>query len=86
MTENEKKLYEALDRIVSYYDALERGFRGPSMDDQAKSKHENTMFGEARKVLKQINEARIVGSKAGNIKPDARMPESSDALKPGTGH
>jgi len=58
MTKNEKKLYEALDRLVSYYDALDRGYRGPSMDDQAKSKHENTMFGEARKVLKETTEDR----------------------------
>ena len=54
MTENEKKLYDALERIVSYYDALERGYSGPSIDEQAKGKHENTMFGEARKVLKEF--------------------------------
>lgn len=30
-------------------------------------------------------EARIVTSRAGNIKPDARMPEKCDALNSGTG-
>ncbi len=50
----EEKLYGSLERIVSYYD--KRDFRCPTMDDQAKGKHENTMFGEARKVLKEYEE------------------------------
>lgn len=85
MTLNEQKLYQSLERIVSYYDALERGEGGPSVERQSQGKHENTMFGEARRVLKEVKEARIVGSRAGNIMPDARMPESSDKPNSGTG-
>lgn len=60
MTSNETRLYESLERIVSYYDALDRGYRGSSIDDQAKAKNENTMFGEARNVLKEIkNEKQL---------------------------
>ena len=85
MTENETKLYNSLERIVSYYDVTERGYRAMSMDDQAKAKHENTMFGEARKVLKEIKELRIVTSSEGNGKPAARTPEKCDATNSGTG-
>ena len=52
----EEKLYQALKRIVSYYDDPRRDSRFPSMGDQAKAKHENTMFGEARKLIEEYEE------------------------------
>lgn len=53
----EQKLYEALERIVSYYD--KRDYRFPTIDEQAKAQHENTMFGEARKAIKEYQQ-RII--------------------------
>ena len=54
-----EKLYFSLERIVSYYDALQRTGRIPTMDDQAKATHENTMFGEARKVLEECKKISV---------------------------
>ena len=45
------ELETSLARIVSYYDMAKSGSSLPSMTTQAKAEHENTMFGEARKVL-----------------------------------
>ena len=46
------ELEQSLSRIVSYYDLAKTGPSFPSMTDQAMAEHESTMFGEARKVLK----------------------------------
>lgn len=51
--EERDALFSALNRIVSYYD--KRDYRFPTMDDQAKCEHENTMFGEARAVLRRCS-------------------------------
>jgi hypothetical protein len=45
------ELETSLARIVWYYDKAKSGSSLPSMTTQAKAEHENTMFGEARKVL-----------------------------------
>ena len=50
------KLHNSLERIVSYYD--KRDFRFPTMDEQAKARHENTMFGEARKMIEEYKQIR----------------------------
>ena len=53
------KLYASLKRIVSYFDEPRVGLRLPALEEQAKGQHENTMFGEARKLLKDYETANM---------------------------
>ena len=54
---------KCLQRIVSYYDDPRVGnqWRGlPGMDEQAKCRHESTMFGEARALLLRYSELNTI--------------------------
>lgn len=55
-------LRECLERIVSYYDLAKTGSSLPSLRMQAKSEHENTMFGAARRALAKTANTEITGS------------------------
>jgi len=57
MSEIETALLGALERIVDYYELRERdpnGSRFVDMEYQSRSRHEATMFGEARKVIASV--------------------------------
>lgn len=54
LEKQQDELKSSLERIVSYYDLAKSRPLFPSLTDQAKSEHENTMFGEARSLLRRL--------------------------------
>ncbi len=55
----EFELLDALERIVHYYDLSKTWSSLPSLTVQAKSEHENTMFGAARTAIKKFREQPV---------------------------
>ena len=55
----EFELLDALERIVHYYDLSKTWSSLPSLTVQAKSEHENTMFGAARAAIKKFREQPV---------------------------